>query len=90
MQVIKLGLIFLNLVFILGDPLFVLCSQFKFVFLQFFNLPHPLIVTFALKKLNLSLQLLNSVFFLLQLHIVESFVRVEATFIASDGSDHVF
>ena len=92
MQVVKLGFIFLDFVFIFGDPFLVLGSKLSLVLLKLLNLPLPLVVSLALKQLNLSLQLLNSVIFLLELHIDHSLVVIvgnETAFIAANRCDQV-
>ena len=72
-QIIELGLILLDLVLVLVDPLLILGRQLQLVFFELLDLPLPLIVALALKQLDLSLELLNHVILLLQLHVVEAF-----------------
>lgn len=47
-QVGEFGLVFLDLLFILGDPFFVLASEFDLVLLQLLDLPLPLVVALGL------------------------------------------
>ena len=71
-EVVKLGLVLFDFLLVLGDPFLVFGGKFDFIFFQLFNLSFPLIVAFRLKQFNLSLQLLDNVVFLIQLHRVES------------------
>lgn len=91
MQVRELCLVLLNFFFILRDPFLVFGSQFGFVFFKLLDLALPLVVPFGLKELNLSLQLLNEVFFLLELNILlEPLDGVEAALITIDSSHQIF
>ena len=90
-QVRELRLVLLNFFFILRDPLLVFGGQFGFVFFKLLDLALPLVVPFGLKELNLRLQLLNEVFFLLELNILlETLDGVEAALIAIDSSHQIF
>ena len=90
-QVCELCLVLLNFFFILRDPFLVFGSQFGFVFFKLLDLALPLVVPFGLKELNLSLQLLNEVFFLLELNILlEPLDGVEAALITIDSSHQIF
>ena len=92
MQVVKLGFIFLDFVFIFGDPLFILGSKLSLVFLQLLNLPLPLVVSLALQQFDLCLQLLDSVIFLLELHIDHSLVVIvgnETALIATNRRNQI-
>lgn len=82
-QVIKFGLVLFYFLFILGDPLLIFGGKLNFVLLELLNLFLPLVVTLGLEKLDLCLQLLNHVVFLLELHRVEPLSRVVAALIAS-------
>lgn len=90
-QVRELRLVLLNFFFILRDPLLVFGGQFGFVFFKLLDLALPLVVPFGLKELNLRLQLLNEVFFLLELNILlETLDGVEAALITIDSSHQIF
>ena len=88
-QVIELGLVFLYLFLVLGDPLLVLGLKLELVLLQLLNLLFPLVVTLGFQELNLGLQLLNDIVLLLQLH-VDHTLRVEvAALVPVDSRDQV-
>ena len=90
-QVRELRLVLLNFFFILRDPFLVFGGQFGFVFFKLLDLALPLVVPFGLKELNLRLQLLNEVFFLLELNILlETLDGVEAALITIDSSHQIF
>ena len=82
-QVVKLGLVLLDLFLILGDPFLVFCGKFDFVLLKLLNLPLPLVIALGLKQLNLGLKLLDYVVFLLQLHRMEPLSSEITTLIAA-------
>ena len=85
MQVVKLGLVLLDFILILGYPLFVLSHQFKFVLFELLNLFFPLVVSLAFEQLDLSLELLNHIFLLLQLHVVVALICKVTAVIAVDS-----
>ena len=84
-QVVKLGLVLLDFILILGYPLFVLSHQFKFVLFELLNLFFPLVVSLTFEQLDLSLELLNHIFLLLQLHVVVALICKVTAVIAVDS-----
>ena len=90
-QVCELRLVLLNFFFIFRDPLLVFGGQFGFVFFKLLDLALPLVVPFGFKELNLSLELLNEVFLLLELNILlEALDRVETALVAIDRCHQIF
>lgn len=65
MQIGELDLVSFDFLFIFGDPFLVLPSQLQLVFFELLDLFLPLVVAFRLKQLDLRLELLYHVVFLL-------------------------
>ena len=89
-EVVELGLVLLDFLLVLGDPFLVFGGKFDFIFFQLLDLSFPLIVAFRLKQLNLSLQLLNNVVFLIELHRVEPLSCKVTALVAIYGGKKIF